>query len=98
MAGAFILDDLSAVFSTADFAVTARVDGLFDVNGLFEDPTVDVSRSEDRSALVRQATFQAKSSSPIAVDSTLVIGGVTYVAKQPDYDGVGTTTWYIARQ
>jgi hypothetical protein len=98
MPGSFILNDLSAVFSTADFAETARVDSLYDVDGIFEDETVDVSRSEDRSALVRQVTFQVPSTSRIALNSVVVVKGVTYIAKQPDYDGTGTTTWYLARQ
>lgn len=97
MPGAFILNDLSAVFSTADFATTARVDNVHDVNGIFEDPSEEVQREDDRVVMVTASKFICPTSSPIRTGSTLVIDNVSFEAKTPDHDGTGVTTWMLKR-
>jgi hypothetical protein len=97
MPGAFILNDLSAVFSTADFATTARVDNACDVNGVFEDPSEEVQRDNDRVVMVIASKFICPTSSPIRSGSTLLIDGASYEAKTPDHDGTGVTTWMLKR-
>ena len=97
MPGKFILDDLSAVFSTADFATTALVDGVRTVNGIFENPTEEIGLQDERSAMIQSAKFICPTSAPVVIGSELVIDDVTYQAKTPDYDGTGVTTWYMKR-
>jgi len=97
MPGKFILDDLSAVFSTADFATAVTVDNIHTVNGIFENPSEEISLEDERSAMMRVAKFICPTSAPVVIGSTLVIDDVTYQAKTPDYDGTGVTTWYLKR-
>jgi hypothetical protein len=98
MPGAFILNDLSAVFSTADFATTARVDNLHDVKGIFEDPSEEVQGNDDRVVMVTVSKFICPTSAPVRYNSTLVIDGVEFEAKTPDHDGTGVTTWMLKKR
>jgi hypothetical protein len=97
MPGAFIQRDLSAVFNTADFATTATVDGVHVVNGIFENASAEVSTEDERVVMVQEATFICPTSAPVSIGSSLVIDGVSYVAKTPDHDGTGVTTWMMKR-
>ncbi len=97
MPGKFILDDLSAVFSTADFATAAIVDGIHTVNGIFENPSEEIGLQEERTAMMQASKFICPTSSPVVIGSELVIDDVVYQAKTPDYDGTGVTTWYLKR-
>ncbi len=97
MPGAFIQKDLSAVFKTADFAHAAIVDGVHVVNGIFEDQSQEVTTDDQRMVMVVEAQFICPTSAPIVPGSTIVIDGITYVAKTPDQDGTGVTTWMMKR-
>lgn len=97
MPGAFILNDLSAVFSTADFATAAEVDGMFTVNGIFEDPSEEFPTDDGRVVMVTASKFICPTGTTIQVGSTIVIDGVAYEAKTPDHDGTGVTTWMLKR-
>lgn len=97
MPGKFILDDLSAVFNTADFATAALVDGYNIVNGIFENASQEIPTQDERVVMVRSATFTCAESAPIRPDSTLDIDGTIYQAKTPDYDGTGVVKWYLKR-
>lgn len=97
MPGAFIQNDLSAVFNTADFAHAATVDGLHTVNGIFENQSQEVATDDERMVMVVEASFVCPSNSPIVPGSTIVIDGISYVAKTPDQDGTGVTTWMMKR-
>lgn len=97
MPGKFILDDLSAVFSTADFATTAMVDGVDAVNGIFENPSEEIATQDERVVMMRVAKFICPTSAPIRQGSSLEIDGSIYEAKTPDYDGTGVTTWYLKK-
>jgi hypothetical protein len=97
MPGKFILDDLSAVFSTADFATAALVDGFNTVNGIFENQSEEIPTQDERVVMVRSAKFICPEAAPIRPGSTLEIDGTTYEAKTPDHDGTGVTTWYLKR-
>lgn len=97
MPGSFIQRDLSAVFNTADFAHAATVDGVHTVNGIFENPSAEVATEDERVVMVVEANFICPTSAPIQIGSTVVIDGVSYVAKTPDHDGTGVTTWAMKR-
>lgn len=104
MAGAFLTSDLSAVFSTADFAIVADIMDdtttpakIGEVTGIFENSTQDISQSEDRSAMIQQAIFVCPTSAAVSIGTVVRISGVLYVAKYPDHDGTGVTTWYLEK-
>lgn len=97
MPGAFIQNDLSAVFSTADFASEAIVDDVHAVNGIFENPSEEVATQDERVVMVRVAKFICPTSAPVVIGSRIVIDDIPYEAKTPDYDGTGVTTWYLKR-
>lgn len=104
VAGAFLLNDLSAVFNTADFAIVANVMDdtatpvkIGEVTGIFEDATQEIAQSEDRSAMIRQAIFICPTSAAVNAGTVLQISGVLYVARYPEHDGTGVTTWYLEK-
>lgn len=104
MAGAFIQSDLSAVFNTADFAIVADImddtttpEKIGEVIGIFENATQEISQSEDRQAMLQQAAFVCPTSAGVIVGMVLRIESVLYVARFPDHDGTGVTTWYLEK-
>jgi hypothetical protein len=104
VAGAFLISDLSAVFNTADFAIVANVMDdtatpvkIGEVTGIFENSTQEVAQSDDRSAMIRQATFTCPTSAAVNLGTVLQIDGVLYIARYPEHDGTGVTEWYLEK-
>ena len=101
MPGAFIEKDLAAIFSEGDFAVRAKVFApgntvAFDiVRGIFENATVETDIEDGRIFSAQEAIFVCPTSSPIRSDWRLDIDGQSYIARIPEHDGTGVTTWRL---
>ncbi len=89
------VEDFSAFFSTAEFAVTATLDGV-PVNGIFDNgfaQAFDGIATAEPSFLLPSAAAAS-----VTQSSVLVVGSVTYRVRIPRHDGTGLCNLLLEKQ
>ena len=85
-----MVEDLTAFFQTADFAVNATLAGL-PVRGIFD---ADYQLQDMASGIMSTAPVLTLASANVpanVVGASVVVGGVTYKVVEPMPDGTGIT-------
>ena len=97
MAGSFIQNDLSAIFSQCDFAETVVLDGVTIPQAIFDDGDVEVNNGEGVAQIVPRPMVQLPTSYlDNLVDGSVVIArGKTYRVANWKHDGTGVTELYL---
>ena len=99
MAGSFLTDDLSAILSVADFAVTATwLEQQTTIDGIFDDGEVEVERGDGQKHLIRATRFKTQVSHGVADDDTLTINSQIFTVAFQQDDGHGLVTLYLEKQ
>lgn len=99
MAGSFLTDDLSAILSVADFAITATwLERQTTIDGIFDDNEIEVDRGDGQMHLIRATRFKTKSSHGVADGETLTVNSQTYTVAFQQDDGQGVTVLYLEKQ
>lgn len=98
MAGSFLTDDLSAMLSTADFAVHATwAEGFTTIGGIYDDDEVEIDRGDGQAHLIRATRFMTKSSYGVPDGDTLTISGTQYTVAWQRDDGTGLVTLFLEK-
>lgn len=92
----FIENDLSALFSVADFSVPVTTPNG-ETTGVFEDKDVEVDDGQGGIVIQRVKMLTCRSSAGIAIGDTLTIEGAQYTARVPEDDGGGVVVWHLER-
>lgn len=86
-------EDHSVFFETEDFAETVTLDGIIEVNGIF-----DEEYFESNYVQTKKPTFTYASNYPVEIDSELIRGLDTYFVKGIEPDGTGVTKLILEKQ
>ncbi len=98
MTGSFITDDLSAMLSVADFALSATwTEGGKDIDGIFDDEDVEVDRGDGLRHIHRTAHFRTQSSHGVSDGDTLTIESVAYTVAFQQDNGTGLVELYLEK-
>lgn len=87
-------EDLSLFFNANDFAVTVNIDGLANVNGIFEEQYIEVNYVQTKKPIF---TF-ASADYLVTLDSILVNGLEVFKVKGIEPDGSGITRLILEKQ
>lgn len=99
MAGSFLTDDLSAILSVADFAITATwLERQSTIDGIFDDNEVEVDRGDGQMHLIHATRFKTKSDHGVADGDTLTINSRIFTVAFQQDDGHGLVTLYLEKQ
>lgn len=87
-------EDHSVFFETDDFAETVTLDGIIEVNGIFDEEFIESNFIE-----TKKPTFTyAENDYPVEINSEIVRGLKTYLVKGIEPDGTGITRLVLEKQ
>lgn len=89
--------DLSAVFSTADFAVSASLADGTTILGVFEQGEFETTTDMGRQVVRSEAVFITRARHNVSDSDELEIDGIVYRVRFTIGDGAGTVKLYLER-